>query len=154
MFRTALMFSLLMGWQVPSLAQTEEIPGMPSDPTATEPQPPPRIEDDPPAAQQPAPQTDDSAAADDSADGVPRPPVLPAQMESGAPIEPEVTIIKRDGATIEEYRVNGKMYMVKITPSAGKPYYLVDRDGDGQMESRMSEVYDDFVVPQWVIFSW
>ncbi len=154
MFRTALMFSLLVGWQIPGLAQTEEIPGMPSDPAAAEPQPPPRIEDAPAPPQEPAAQEEDTAAAEDGDDGVPRPPVLPEQMESGEPIEPEVTIIKRDGATIEEYRVNGKMYMVKITPSAGKPYYLVDRDGDGQMESRLSEVYDDFVVPQWVIFSW
>jgi len=84
----------------------------------------------------------------------PLPPELPDPMESGQPIEPQVTIIQRDDALIEEYRLNGRMYMVKITPKIGKPYYLVDRDGDGNMESRMSEIYDDFSVPQWVLFSW
>ena len=84
----------------------------------------------------------------------PLPPDLPDPLESGQPIEPEVTIIRRDDAIIEEYRLNGRMYMAKITPKIGKPYYLVDKDGDGQMEARMSEIYDDFVVPQWVLFSW
>lgn len=84
----------------------------------------------------------------------PLPPDLPDPIKSGEAIEPEVLIIKTDKAVIEEYRVNGKHYMSKITPSVGKPYYLVDRDGDGLMEARMSEIYDDFVVPQWVIFSW
>ena len=90
-------------------------------------------------------------------DAVPEPPELPTQLESGQPmdqIEPEVTIIRRGDAVIEEYRVNGRHYMTKITPAVGPAYYLVDRDGDGRMESRMSEIYDDFVVPQWVIFSW
>lgn len=85
---------------------------------------------------------------------VPEPPELPDPLQSGEPVEPEVTIIRREGAVIEEYRVNGRMFMVKITPSVGKPYYLIDRDGDGRMEARMSEIYDDFVVPQWVLFSW
>ena len=84
----------------------------------------------------------------------PLPPDLPDPLESGQPIEPEVTIIQRDDATIEEYRLNGRMYMAKITPKIGKPYYLVDKDGDGNMEARMSMIYDDFVVPQWVLFSW
>jgi hypothetical protein len=91
-------------------------------------------------------------------DAVPEPPELPSQLESGQPmdqpIEPEVTIIRRGDAVVEEYRVNGRHYMTKVTPSVGPAYYLVDRDGDGRMETRMSEIYDDFVVPQWVIFSW
>jgi hypothetical protein len=84
----------------------------------------------------------------------PLPPDLPDPLESGQPIEPQVSIIRRDDAIIEEYRLNGRMYMAKITPKIGKPYYLVDKDGDGQMEARMSVIYDDFVVPQWVLFSW
>jgi hypothetical protein len=84
----------------------------------------------------------------------PLPPDLPDPLESGQPIEPEVNIVRRGDATIEEYRQNGRLYMAKITPKIGKPYYLVDKDGDGRMEARMSEIYDDFVVPQWVLFSW
>ena len=85
---------------------------------------------------------------------VPEPPDLPDTVESGEVIEPEVTIIRRDDATIEEYRVNGALYMVKIIPLVGKPYYLVDKDGDGRMESRVNNIYQDMPVPQWVLFSW
>ena len=84
----------------------------------------------------------------------PAPPDLPNRLEDGQPIEPEVTIVRKGDAVIEEYRANGRMFMVKITPKLGKPYYLLDRDGDGRMESRMSDLYADFAVPQWVIFSW
>ncbi len=87
-------------------------------------------------------------------DDVPLPPTLPDPLKSGEAIEPEVVIIRTDEAVIEEYRLNGKHYMTRITPVVGPAYYLVDRDGDGQMESRMSEIYDDFHVPQWVLFSW
>ncbi|MGI9229762.1 MAG: DUF2782 domain-containing protein [Gammaproteobacteria bacterium] len=93
------------------------------------------------------------AAEEEFADA-PLPPDLPDPLESGKAIEPEVLIIKTDKAVIEEYRLNGKHYMSKITPAVGPPYFLLDRDGDGQMEARMSEVYEDFTVPQWVIFSW
>lgn len=85
---------------------------------------------------------------------VPEPPTIPDPLQSGQAIEPQVTIIRRDDAVIEEYRLDGRHYMTKIIPAAGPAYYLVDRDGDGQMETRMSEIYDDFIVPQWVLFSW
>ena len=85
---------------------------------------------------------------------VPAPPELPDPLKSGEAIEPQVTIIRRDDAIIEEYRLDGRHYMTRIIPAAGPAYYLVDRDGDGQMETRMSEIYDDFIVPQWVLFSW
>ncbi len=85
---------------------------------------------------------------------VPAPPELPDPLKSGEAIEPQVTIIRRDDAIIEEYRLDGRHYMTRIIPAVGPAYYLVDRDGDGQMETRMSEIYDDFIVPQWVLFSW
>ena len=75
-------------------------------------------------------------------------------MEDGKPIEPDVTIVQRKDAQVEEYRVSGRLYMVKITPFAGKPYYLVDQDGDGRMETRVGQLNQDPVIPQWVIFSW
>jgi hypothetical protein len=90
----------------------------------------------------------------DPADAVPPPPDIPEQIQRGEPIEPEVTILQKEDSTVEEYRVNGRLYMVKITPSAGAPYYLMDRDGDGMMEFRSSKLGDDVVVPQWVLFEW
>ncbi len=82
----------------------------------------------------------------------PLPP--PDLVEHDEELEPEVTIIQREDATIEEHRVNGRLYMVKVTPFVGKPYYFVDRDGDGLMESRMGNLYNPTHVPQWVLFSW
>ena len=96
------------------------------------------------------------SAAKAQEDAMPLPDALPPPdlVEHDEGMEPEVTIIQREDATVEEYRVNGRLYMVKITPFIGKPYYFVDRDGDGLMESRMSSIYNPTRVPQWVIFSW
>lgn len=85
----------------------------------------------------------------------PMPPELPEPLESGQVIEPEVTIVRTEKEIIEEYRVNGNLYMIKITPAAGPAYYLIDSDGDGQMEGRkMSSIYNPGQVPQWVLFTW
>lgn len=81
-------------------------------------------------------------------------PPPPSVVDSGETLEPEITIINRDEETIEEYRINGSLYMIKVTPAFGPSYFLVDNDGDGVMDTNMSEIYSDFVVPQWVIFSW
>ena len=84
---------------------------------------------------------------------VPEPPELPDPLETGENIEPQVTIIRKDDAVIEEYRVNGSLYMVKVTPAVGPAYYMIDNDGDGRMDSRRSDL-DDVIVPQWVLFTW
>jgi len=97
-----------------------------------------------PAVAQQAPRLED----------LPDPPPPPDPVQSGEPLEPEVTILRKEDQVVEEYRINGQLYMVKITPAVGKPYYLLDADGDGRMESRMSQIYSDFVVPKWVLFSW
>lgn len=92
---------------------------------------------------------------------VPPPPPAPsvserddeeAAAEEG--LEPEVTIVQRRDATYEEYRMNGRLFMVKVVPTIGKPYFYVDRDGDGLMETRMNDRSEEIKVPQWVIFSW
>ena len=65
--------------------------------------------------------------------------------------EPQVTIIKRGGNTFEEYRVNGRLYMVKVTPAHGRPYYLIDDRGDGRF-TRQDHLDPGVRVPQWVLF--
>ena len=81
-------------------------------------------------------------------------PPPPPRVQSGETLEPEVTIRTEKESTVEEYRIHGRLYMVKITPTIGKPYYLLDSDGDGKLETRMSHLYSNFTVPSWVIFSW
>lgn len=84
----------------------------------------------------------------------PEQPDIPAPVESGENMDPDITIIRRGKETIEEYRINGKLYMVKITPSIGPAYYMIDNDGDGNMDVRKSNVTRDMNVPRWVLFSW
>jgi hypothetical protein len=94
------------------------------------------------------------AAQEDEFEDVPEPPELPDPLVSGQPIEPEVTIIRTEKEVVEEYRVNGTLYQVKVTPVVGPAYYMVDMDGDGRLESRRGGIYDSGQVPQWVLFSW
>ncbi|MGR9105389.1 MAG: DUF2782 domain-containing protein [Gammaproteobacteria bacterium] len=98
-------------------------------------------------------------AADEApaSDAVPEPPDLPLPIESGEvlePDEPEITIKRRGGKTIQEYRINGALYMVKIVPDAGPPYYLIDTDGDGNMDVRHSDLERNVRIPQWVLLRW
>ena len=86
-------------------------------------------------------------------ESVPEPPDLPDPLETGENIEPQITIIRNEDAVIEEYRINGNLYMVKVTPSIGPVYYLIDNDGDGSLDPIHHEL-DDISVPQWVLFTW
>jgi len=68
--------------------------------------------------------------------------------------EPEVNIIHRKNTTIEEYRVNGKLRYVKIIPKIGKPYYLVDKDGDGSLETRHNDLDGIPPIAEWILIKW
>jgi hypothetical protein len=93
------------------------------------------------------------AAAQDPADDAPAPLPLPPKVESGKVLEPEVTIIETPNEQIQQYSVNGRVYMVRITPNSGPPYYLLDLDGDGELDVKSNNPGDNWV-PQWVLFSW
>jgi hypothetical protein len=82
---------------------------------------------------------------------IPEPPPLPPGTVDG-PGEPQVTIIQRGEDVVEEYRIQGKLYMVKVTPPHGVPYYLVDHRGDGVM-TRQDSLDSGLRVPMWVIHS-
>jgi hypothetical protein len=82
------------------------------------------------------------------------PPPPPPKVQSGESLEPEVSIIDRDGKRIEEYSVNGRVYAAKITPKGGPAYYVIDTDGDGLLDTRRNDIQGTPSVPQWVLFSW
>ncbi|MCW9024192.1 MAG: DUF2782 domain-containing protein [Gammaproteobacteria bacterium] len=85
---------------------------------------------------------------------VPPPPPLPEEPQQSTDIpEPEVRIIHKDDHTIEEYSVNGQVRYIKITPSVGKPYYMVDTDGDGQVDKSFKDL-DNPPVNQWILWRW
>lgn len=80
---------------------------------------------------------------------VPPPPAIADGMIEGAGPEPEVRIIQKGADKIEEYRINGLLYMIKVTPSVGFPYYLVDDDGTGNL--KQIDPARRIVIPQWVL---
>ena len=81
---------------------------------------------------------------------VPIPPKVPQEQ-----IEPTVTIREEEQRLIEEYRMNGRLYMVKITPKVGPAYYYIDTDGDGQLELDPSQQALNPVQPvYWKIKEW
>jgi hypothetical protein len=80
-------------------------------------------------------------------------PTVPVPPTRAERVEPEVTIIETDEEVIYEYRVKGQVYMVKIEPIVGPPYYLLDTDGDGTLDVQESRE-PNLALPQWLLFSW
>ncbi|TCS71287.1 uncharacterized protein DUF2782 [Sulfuritortus calidifontis] len=74
----------------------------------------------------------------------------PPGMVDTAPA-PDITITQRGEDKVEEYRIKGQLYMIKVTPSHGKPYYLVDPKGNGQMV-RYDDLAPNLMVPMWMLF--
>lgn len=78
------------------------------------------------------------------------PPPPPEIVPFDEALEPQVTIRKREGDTVEEFRREGRLYMLRVTPPHGVPYYLVDTQGDGNF-TRMETLDDRTRVPMWII---
>jgi hypothetical protein len=78
-------------------------------------------------------------------------PPPPPPVQSGEVLEPDITIIEGEERTIFEYRMNGQLYMVKIVPKVGQPYYLIDHDGNGSLETRRPDIDENMMVPTWMI---
>ena len=91
-------------------------------------------------------------AAQPAAPSKGEPPPPPPMTAEDSVDEPQVTIIKQTEQTVEEYRIGGKLYMIKITPKHGAPYYLVDDRGDGKF-ARQESLDSGFRVPRWTIKS-
>jgi hypothetical protein len=66
--------------------------------------------------------------------------------------DPDVTIRTEGDKTIQEYRQNGFLYAIKITPKVGKPYFLVRADGSDGNFIRSDQ--PDMLIPSWKIFEW
>ncbi len=79
------------------------------------------------------------------------PPVFDADVDASTDA-PEITITRQSEQTIEEYRVSGRLYMIKITPQIGPPYYLVDDQGNGKF-SRQESLDSGLRPPRWIIKS-
>src|SRR5262245_50980157 len=62
----------------------------------------------------------------------------------------DVVVRDRGQDRIEEHRINGKLYMIKVTPKYGKPYYLVDDIGDGTWNRQEATDFGSRP-PRWVV---
>lgn len=83
-----------------------------------------------------------------------KPPKLEPLPEVGEEeLQPEVVIRRRGRNVVEEYRIGGRLYAIKVIPPIGPPYYLVDLDGDGRFVRR-SDLEATLRTHQWRILEW
>jgi hypothetical protein len=80
---------------------------------------------------------------------IPEPPPPPTSLDES--LEPQVTITRRGEDKVEEYRMSGRLYMIKVTPPHGVPYYMVDSTGGGAWVRQPGSLDSDVRVPMWVI---
>ena len=79
-------------------------------------------------------------------------PLYAIAAEDAPAADPDVTIRQDGDKTIQEFRQNGFLYAIKITPKNGKPYFLVRADGSEGNFIRSDQ--PDMLIPQWEIFKW
>ena len=79
---------------------------------------------------------------------IPPPPIV---EDGNLTDEPQITIVKKkNGDTVEEYRIGGNLYMMKVTPAHGVPYYMHKEDQDGGWLN--DGPIQPFSIPKWTLF--
>ena len=64
---------------------------------------------------------------------------------------PPVTIKPSRKGSVEEYRTaGGRIYMIKVIPKVGKPYYLIDQKGEGFF-TRRDALEGGLQPPMWKV---
>jgi hypothetical protein len=83
------------------------------------------------------------------------PPPMPAattEQELALPaIQPQMTTRMEGEQEITEYRVKGKLYMMRVKPKNGPAYTLMDHKGDGTFMKQDHTLTPNTAVPQWVL---
>jgi len=87
-------------------------------------------------------------------EAVPEAPEPPMPVQSGETMEPDITIIRKGKKTIQEFRRGGRLYMIKVVPDIGPPYYFIDNDGDGKMDVRRDDLDKGSNINMWKILEW
>lgn len=65
------------------------------------------------------------------------------KVEDGNIPQGEVIIRSGTGPAIQEYSNGVEVYKVKVTPRKGRPYFLVDSDGNGSLDRI-----------EWILYQW
>ena len=80
------------------------------------------------------------------------PPPPPGMEAFDAALEPQVTIVKTETETREEYRQNGKLRMIRIRPRNGPEQIYFDQNSDGRLDR---DPLDGPVAPVYfTIYEW
>jgi Protein of unknown function (DUF2782) len=79
------------------------------------------------------------------------PPPPPPMQQTDPALEPVVTTRHEGDQEVVEYRIKGKLYMQRVTPKHGKPYVLMDHQGDGTFMRQDNPLDSGVRVPQWVL---
>lgn len=78
----------------------------------------------------------------------------PPKVEEDASLEhDQMTTVTRGTDRVEEYRMHGKLYRMRVFPASGAPYWLEDPKGDGEFV-RVEGPGSRVAVPKWVIKEW
>lgn len=99
------------------------------------------------SAEQPAPDLE-------QLESLPEVPEPPLPVQSGEDMEPDITIIRKGDKKIQEFRRGGRLYMIKVVPDVGPPYYFLDVNGDGKLDVRSSELDQASRVNMWKLLEW
>lgn len=82
-------------------------------------------------------------------------PLPPKIQDPDEQLEPQVVIRQEEDRTVEEYRIGGRVYMLRIIPAVGPAYYLIDTTGDGDFDTRHQHDQLNPVRPaHWRIAEW
>ena len=74
----------------------------------------------------------------------------PPPLSETAPVA-DVTTRTEGDQVIEEHRIKGRLFMMKVRPRHGKAYVLMDNKGDGTF-TRLEQTLDQQIrAPQWVL---
>lgn len=83
--------------------------------------------------------------------------VAPSVAGSAVEVEPkpgsEVTVKRAQEGRIEEFRLKGRLYMIKVYPVVGLPYTLTDERGEGVF-NRTDGRRGPGIPAQWKVLSW
>ena len=82
-----------------------------------------------------------------------REPLPPKVVAPEDTLEPEVVIRQEDDRMVEEYRRGGRVHMVRIIPTIGEPYYMIDTTGDGILDMK-HDTFEPVKPVYWKLFEW
>lgn len=63
-------------------------------------------------------------------------------------------VLESRNTTMAEHRRAGEVYLIEVKKRNAGTYYLSDRDGQGQRESRSSDLENDVDSAKWSLFRW